>query len=326
MEEQIARFAGQFAWEPVVEHAEKLPAVPTRLIVCGMGGSHLGADLLLTHDPTLPVTIHRDYGLPRVPRADLEGALIVASSYSGTTEETLDAAQAALEAGLALAVVTTGGALADLARAHGLPLILLPDTHIEPRMAVGLSMLALARLLGDVALERAIAEAGRALDPDHGRAEAAALVTTLRDTVPLIYASTQNFSIAYFWKIAMNETGKIPAGYNLFPELCHNELSGYDAPEASQALSQRFHVLMLTDESDHPRIKKRMRIMQGLLAARGVAVTAVPLSGATALEKALHGVLAGVWTALGLASAYGAPDAATPLVAEFKQKMAEPES
>ena len=152
-----------------------------------MGGSHLGARLLLRHNPMLNLSIHSDYGLPREPIERLHTALIVASSYSGETEETLDAAHRAVEAGLAVAVVTTGGALADFAREKSLPLILIPKGGIEPRMAVGASMLALARLMRNEALEKEIRETGMRIDVQRGQADGETLAGHLVGSIPIIY-------------------------------------------------------------------------------------------------------------------------------------------
>lgn len=321
MEEQLKNFAEQFAWKPELVRAERLPTNPSHTIVCGMGGSHLGARLLVRHNPSLNITIHSDYGLPREPRARLESALIVCSSYSGETEETLDVAEKAVEAGLAVAVVTTGGALARFADEHQLPLILMPEASVEPRMYVGAQMLALARLLRDAELGKEIRRVGTNLEVERGRASGEALAKRLVGSIPVVYTSTLNASLAYFWKIAFNETSKVPAFYNLFPELCHNELSGFDNAEHTREFSSRLHVLILKDDDDHPRITKRMELLQELVATENLPVTAIELTGENGLEKALQGVLVGVWTALALAKEYDAPDAATPLIAEFKRKM-----
>lgn len=324
MEEQILHFAEQFSWEPEVIRAERLPEDKTHFIVEGMGGSHLGARLLLRHDPTLNLAIHSDYGLPNGSHQHLQTALIIASSYSGETEETLNAAQKAVKAGLAVAVVTTGGALARFAEEHTLPLILMPTKSVEPRMAVGASMLALARFMRHTELEKGIRVAGASVDVRKGQASGKTLAKSLVGSIPLVYASTLNASLAYFWKIAFNETSKVPAFYNFFPEVCHNELSGFDNAEHTRAFSSRLHVLMLQDSDDHPRISKRMRLMRELIAAQDLPVTNVELTGCTGLEKAFSGILAGVWTALALAKEYQASDAMTPLIAEFKQNMLEP--
>lgn len=321
MEDQIAHFTEQFSWEPELLNTEHLPSSFSHTIVAGMGGSHLGARLLLRHDPTLPLSIHSDYGLPRESRERLEHALIVASSYSGETEEVLDTARAAVDAGFTVAVITTGGALADFAREHSLPLILLPKLAVEPRMAVGAQMIALARLMRLTKLELAIRETGKGLDTECGRVKAGVIAGSLPRVIPLIYASTLNLPIAYFWKIAFNETSKSPAAYNVFPELCHNELSGFDLTDTAHPVADYLHVIMIEDSDDHPRITKRIRIMREMLEARNIATTTVELAGATGLEKALYGILQGVWLALALAKEYKSPDAATPLIAEFKHKM-----
>lgn len=323
MEEQVMNFAEQFKWEPELLRGESLPEKSSHTIVCSMGGSHLGARLLLRHDPFLPISIHSDYGMPREPIERLRGALIVASSYSGETEETLDSARTALEAGLKVAVVTTGGALASFAEEHSLPLILMPKKSVEPRMAVGASMLALAQLMRDTELENKIRQAGENINVKKYQTDGEALAKHLTGSIPLIYSSTLNAPLAYFWKIAFNETSKVPAFYNLFPEICHNELSGFDIREHTRKLSSQMSVIFMKDSDDHPRISKRMHIMQELLTERGLATVNVELFGDNGLEKAFNGTLYGVWTALALAREYGAPDAVTPLISEFKSKMKE---
>lgn len=323
MEEQITHFTEQFAWEPEIIHSEYLAEHPSHFIVCGMGGSHLATRLLLRHDPTLNLSIHSDYGLPREPIGRLHSALIVASSYSGETEETLDSAEKAIDAGLSVAVITTGGALAKFAEKHALPLILIPKQNVEPRMAVGAGMLALAKLMKTPDLEAEIRKVGMGIEVEKGRVEGETLAKRLNHSIPLIYSSTLDMPLAYFWKIAFNETGKIPAFYNVFPEVCHNELSGFDSSESARPLSTNFHILLLNDSDNYPRIDKRMHVMQGLLAGRGIGVTNVELVGSNSIEKALYGILAGVWTALALAKEYQAPDSATPLIADFKRIMLE---
>lgn len=324
MEEQILHFTEQFAWKPELLRAERLPENPSHFIVCGMGGSHLGARVLQRIDPSLPLSIHSDYGLPRESLEHLRTALIVASSYSGDTEEVLDSALLAVEAGLAVAIITTGGALAQFAEDHVLPLILIPKGGVEPRMAIGAEMLALTHLMRQTVLEEDLRRVGISLDVNRGREEGEALAKSLTGLIPLVYSSTLNASLAYFWKIALNETSKVPAFYNLFPEVCHNELSGFDNTERASAISKLLHVIIIKDYEDHPHIDKRMSIMQDLLQKRGVTVSIVESTGATSSEKVLQSILTGVWTAVMLARYYHAPDAATPLIAEFKHKMIEP--
>src|SRR3989344_8436781 len=127
MEDSIKSFAGQFKWEPEVVSLGSLASKSSKFVVCGLGGSHLAAGLLKVAEPKLDLLIHRDYGLPRVPDYFLSESLIILSSYSGNTEEVLDAGQLALRQKLNLAVITTGGKLLEFARVNNLPYIQLPD-------------------------------------------------------------------------------------------------------------------------------------------------------------------------------------------------------
>lgn len=327
MEEHIARFKEQFDWQPTVENAEKLPTHPRDIIVAGMGGSHLGAELILRSDPTLPFIIHRDYGLPSLSPERLKESLVIASSYSGNTEETLDAANAAFAAGIPVAVITVGGALLEFARDHTLPYVQMPDTGLQPRLALGYSMLGIAALLRDNALVESIQAAGHALNLSALDTASTSLTEKLTGTIPFIYSSERNSALGYVWKIALNENAKIPASHNVFPELCHNELCGYDIADTTRELSSRIMAVFLSDPQDHPRTVKRMRIMQSLLAARGIKNMEVPLDGKTTLDLIFRNVVLGMKVSSALARHYGIDAEPVPLVEEFKKLMdKEPES
>ena len=109
----------------------------------------------------------------------------------------------------------------------------------------------------------------------------------------------------------------------MFPEVCHNELSGFDVVEATRGISANMHAVFLLDGEDHPRVTKRMKLMKDLLSERGIGHSKVDVVGGSALEKTFNTILTGVWAGLALAKSYGVPDAATPLIAEFKKKMKE---
>ncbi len=322
MKEAIKNFPQQFEFEPEVANTEKLKK-HDKFIVCGMGGSSLGAWLLKRDNPYLDLLLHRDYGLPRVPDYFLKEALIILSSYSGNTEEVLDTAQKCKEKGLSTAIITDSGELLQFAKDNKIPYIDLPNTGVEPRMAIGFTMIALVRLMGDANLEEKIKFSGSRLDPNEEKAVGEDLARVLIDKIPLIYSSTLNMPLAYNWKIKFNETAKIPAFYNIFPEFNHNELSGFDINDKSKILSERFNPIFLTDEDDGPRIKKRMDVMEQLFLDRKINVTRIPIEGKNAMSKIFRSILLGEWTALNLAKHYGSLDAKTPLIAEFKKKIAE---
>lgn len=316
MEETLKRFGEQFDWEPKLENTDKLASFKN-YVVCGMGGSHLGAWLITTYG-NVAITIHRDYGLPFVG----PDTLVILSSYSGTTEETLDAARVGLERGLPMAAISTGGSLLDFAREHQLPYIQIPDTGLEPRMAIGYSMLGIARLMEHSALEKDIRVAGKSVDPMIGEAEGKRLGKLLLNKIPIVYSSSANYPLAYIWKIKFNETAKIFATANSFPELCHNELTGFDVYAETRAISKPLHVIMLHDASDHPRIVKRMQVAADMLVERGIAVVHVALDGG-GFAKAFKAALLADWVSLELAEHYKVPNPETPMVAEFKERISK---
>ncbi len=319
MSDAIRAFAKQFAFEPHVEGG-KIKKMD-RVIVIGMGGSHLAADLALTWNPGLPILVWSDYGLPPLPEKELKKSLIVASSYSGNTEETIAGFEAAQKKGMPLAVIAVGGQLIEMAKARHVPYIQIPDTGIQPRSALGFSLLALFALMGESDGLREANALALTIHPEALEAAGKDLAQKLHDRVPVIYASTRNRAIAYNWKIKMNETGKIPAFFNALPELNHNEMTGFDVAPASKHLSECFSFLFLTDPADHPRVAKRMSILKNLYEDRGLPVTELPLAGTSELEKIFSSLLLADWTAVHIAELYGLESEQVPMVEEFKKLM-----
>lgn len=320
MEQAIRDFPKQFSYKPVIENAGTWKRYDA-FIVAGMGGSHLASGLLGMSRPTLPLYIHRDYGLPPMPEAELRQRFFIASSYSGNTEEVIDAATQALAKGLRIAVISVGGKLLEFAREHKLPYVQLPDTGIQPRMALGFSLRAQMKLMGDEAGLAETASLAQALDTAACEERGKEIAETLNGKVPIIYASLRNQSLAYNWKIKFNETGKIPAFYSVFSELNHNEMTGFDVLETNHQLSERFHFLFLSDSTDHPRVQKRMEITRRLYEDRKLPVTLLTLEGANIWERVFSLLTTADWAALHTARYYGAEAEQVPMVEEFKEMM-----
>lgn len=315
----IRDFPKQFACAPLIENKKNLKKTYQRYVVVGMGGSHLAADLALIARPELPLIIWSDYGLP--PSAD-KHTLVIASSYSGNTEETIDGLRIAMKKKLPVACIAVGGKLLEIAKKKKLPYIELPNTGIQPRSALGLSLRALLALAGD---KKGLAETKRlatTLKPDTLAGRGKTLAKMLADHVPVIYASRANVGIAYNWKIKFNETGKIPAFYNVFPELNHNEMTGFDVTPRSKHLSERFAFIFLRDNDDHPRLKKRMMVLEELYRDRGLPVVVLDLIGKTRFEKIFNSLLIADWAAVATAERYGLESEEVPMVEEFKKMIA----
>jgi len=320
MKEAIKNFNKQFEYEPSVVNADKLER-KDKFIVAGMGGSHLAAGLLKIWKPELDLTIHRDYGLPAVSAKELSENLIILSSYSGNTEEvtdaeeTIDVRENIIKKDLTSAVVSTGGELIELAKEDATPYIQIPDTDIQPRNALGYSLKALLKVIGDEDTLEELSNLSQTLDPTEYEEKGKELAEKLKSKVPVIYSSTRNQPIAYNWKIKLNETGKVPAFYNVLPEMNHNELEGYSVEE----LSKNFHFIILKDEDDDERVGKRMEVLEKMYKDKGLSVDAIEIEGKDKYHKVFASLILADWTAYYIAEIYGQNPENVSTIEEFKK-------
>ncbi|MBI1984687.1 MAG: bifunctional phosphoglucose/phosphomannose isomerase [Candidatus Wildermuthbacteria bacterium] len=319
MEEAIRNFPKQFEWESEIENKANWKEFSSFVLV-GMGGSHLVGDIFQASAPGFNLSMHQDYGLPSWPLVVLKDTLVIASSYSGNTEETLSAFEEAISKQIPVAAISIGGKLLEMAKKHGVPYIQLPDTGIQPRMATGFMFKALAKMTGREDLLQQSSGLAK-LHPEEFQEKGAALAKKLKGKIPVVYASNRNYCIAYIWKIKFNETGKIPAFYNLFPELNHNEMTGFDAKPSTKSLSEKFHFIFLRDSQDGERIQKRMNILESLYAERGLEVETVDLEGSSRMERIFSSLLLADWIAYHIAQLHGVDPEQVPMVEEFKQRM-----
>lgn len=313
----IENFSQQFKFNPIIGNKENLREFK-KIIVVGMGGSHLAADLLKIAKPNLNIIIHKNYGLPAIID---NSSLIIASSYSGDTEETISAFKTALSKGLNLAVISVGGELLKFAKKNNISYIQLPDVGLQPRMALGYSLTALLKLIGDEKELRNLAELADLLDYKNCEKEGKRLASKIINKIPIIYSSADNEALALIWKIIINESVKIPAFYNVFPELNHNEMISFDVIQSTELLSDKFHFIFLKDKSDNQKIIKRMKLCQKLYENRGFKVENLDLKGNSFLEKALNSLLIVNFCSYYLSELYGIEPEKTPMIEEFKKMM-----
>jgi len=322
MENIIKNFPGQFDFEPVIENKEKLRSF-SKIIVAGMGGSNLASELLKNYGNNYEIIIHRDYGLPSLNDSVLSQSLIIASSYSGNTEEVLDAFNLAISKSLNIAAISIGGRILKLAESSGAPYIRMPDTGVEPRLALGFSLRALMKLIGDEEGLKETKALSNLLDSDKSQKEGQFLAQSLEGYMPVIYSSLKNAAIACIWKIKFNETAKIPSFYNSFPELNHNEMTGFDINNATKDLSRNFKFIFLEDGEDGEKIKKRMTVTRKLFEDRGFAVLASELSGHSKWQKVFNSLLVADFASFYSAGFYGNEPEKVPMVEEFKNIIRE---
>ena len=317
--QDIKNYASQFAWTPVLENAGKLRKKFSKFIVVGMGGSHLAADILKAWHPELDLIVWSNYGLPRLNEKTLKESLIILSSYSGNTEETLDAFAVATAKRYPVAVVAADGKLIRLAQKANVPYIKMPHENIQPRMALGFSLMAMLAVIGEKTWMLEARELAKQLHPAREDRRGQDLAKRLYGSVPVIYASAKNAAVAHNWKIKFNETGKIPAFANVVPELNHNEMTGFDAKEKAVSLSRGFRFIFLKDGMDDRRILKRMSVLEKLYHDRGFKVEIVLLQGKNEIQKIFNALILADWTAYHTAMLYGVDPEQVPMVEEFKK-------
>ncbi len=318
----IKNFPKQLAFEAKIENEDKLQQV-SRFIVSGMGGSHLAADLIKVWNPYMPCIVHSNYGLPALSHSELEQSLIVASSYSGNTEEAIDSFQEAIGQNLQIAAIATGGELLKRAQDSKVPFIKLPDTGIQPRSAAGFGIIALLKLMREERSLQELKELSRLLRPDAFQDGGKRIAEAMKGYIPLVYASDRNKAVADNWKIRLNETGKIPAFTNAVPESNHNEIMGFDLLGETRAIGERFSFIFLLDDDDHPRIRLRMKIMEKIFTERGFSIEKVELKGNTKWEKILTSLLLADWVAFYTAEQYGIGTDVEESIEEFKKLVKE---
>lgn len=318
----IEQFPKQFIWEPIIENADKFWQ-RENIILCGMGGSHLAADIIKSCKPELKMRIWSDYSLPAISEIEKDNTLVVISSYSGNTEEILHGYATAQKYKIPVLAVSIGGKLLDLAMRDKTPFIKMPDTGIQPRMALGFGVKALLKTFGEERELENISRLSATLPLETFEFAGKKLAERLKNKIPIIYASRRNSAAAKIWKIKFNEGCKIPAFYNIFPELNHNEMTGYDAVSATKPLSEKFHFIFLKDADDYPAILKRMEITEDVFGKRGFAVESVWMQKSDHFHALFSSVFLADWTVLYLAESYNVDSEEVRLIEEFKQKIAK---
>ncbi len=317
MEKSIISFPKQFEFRQKIQNSGNLKSAEN-FIVAGMGGSSFPAELLKIAHPELNLTVWKSYDLPPITYNLSPKSLIICSSYSGNTEETLSAFEKARKQKLNLAVVGMGGKLLSLAKKNKIPYIQIPNIKIQPRMATGFFISALSKFM-NLKSEKELFALSKTLKPVEWQKKGKALSEILWDQLPILFASEKNFALARVWKIKFNESTKIPSFANFIPELNHNEMTGFDAIKTTSSLSSGFHFIFLEDSSDHPRIKRRFAVTKKILNAKGLNLSSVSLTGKNIWQKIFNSTLLADWTAFHLAKYYGVDSESIPVVEEFKR-------
>jgi glucose/mannose-6-phosphate isomerase len=296
------------------------------LVVCGMGGSAIGGDLgraAIGGRAGRPLRVVRGYDLVPWMAGD---ALVLCSSYSGNTEETLACFQKAGALGAPRVVITTGGELARLAREDGVPVIGVPS-GMQPRAAVvymTLATLHCAAAAGVCEPLTAEAEGAATLlgslseewGPDAPEdSQAKSLARALVGTVPVVYGAGVTAAIATRWKTQINENVKQPAVAGALPEANHNDICAWERADEFG----RWSAVLLDDAELHPQLRRRIELTADVVGAHGHIVAT---RGTTPVERILSLVFLGDLVSVYMAALAGVDPTPVAVLERFKGELA----
>jgi glucose/mannose-6-phosphate isomerase len=329
-----ARFPRQVAEAAAV--AAGIEGLPTadqvdNVLVLGMGGSGIAGDVLAAVGGPfvpVPIAVAKGYAPPAFAGP---GTLCFAVSFSGDTEETLEAAQAAAVAGARMVVVTAGGELAELAPSWQAPHVPLPTDVPMPRAGLGALAVPLVLLLEKVGLfpgatgwvDAAIAQLEARAAALAASDDAARIARTIDRTIPLVFGAGPLGAVAAArWKAQVNENAKSPAFAAAYPELCHNEIVGWG--QHGDMTRQVFTLVELRHDEEHPQELRRFELVRDLMAEVVHDVIEVRAEGEGSLAQLFDLALVGDHVSLHMAAQEGIDPGPIPVLDDLKRALAGP--
>jgi glucose/mannose-6-phosphate isomerase len=321
----------QVAYQCELRDADNDGRTLTGVVVAGMGGSALAADVvkvLLGQFLTVPFEVVKGYSLPAYAGAS---TLVIASSHSGNTEETVACMNEALERGCQMAAIATGGKVEQIAREHQVMFAEIPhDT--QPRMGMIYNLRVLLQILEEYGLitrewcdDLAATEQWLHKESDswtkqmpvsHNYAKQLALMAVGK--TPVIYGGSLMAPVAYKWKISWNENAKNVAFWNYYPEFNHNEFLGW----TSHPVEKPFVVFDLVSNLENERTLKRFELSDKLLSGKRPKATTVPITGDTLLKQMLWGCVLADFVSIYVGILNNVDPTQVDLIEKFKKELA----
>jgi glucose/mannose-6-phosphate isomerase len=325
--------AAAAAAEAVAAPGVRLPSHDEieHIVVLGMGGSGVAGDVAtVVAGPfmAVPVVVHKGYGLPNFVDRH---TLVFAVSFSGQTEETIEAASQAVDAGASLVAVTRGGALGDLARRHAA--VVVPVAEAIPVPRAGLGALAVPPLVvlehlglfpgASTWIEAASTHLRRRVDQLTAEDNPAdRLARRIGRQIPIVYGGGGIGAVAARrWKTQFNENAKTAAFSNEQPELCHNEICGWG--QGGDVTRQVFRIVNLRHEFEHPQIARRFALVDDLVREVVAGIDEVVAEGDGVLAQFLDLALFGDFVSLYRAIQEGIDPGPVPVLDELKARLAD---
>lgn len=303
---------------------------PQNIVIAGMGGSAIGGEILkdwLLGEVSVPIQVCNEYFLPAYAN---EHTLVFTVSYSGETEETLNAFADAVRRKCMIIAVTSGGHLLAFAQKLQLPYVMIPS-GLPPRAALPYVFFPLPVLMEKIGvlsgkrseIEEAIkvinmvAEENSPQIPTENNLSKK-LALQLKDSLPVAYGFRQYGAVAHRLKTQFNENSKVPSRYEVFPELNHNEVMGW---EATEDLTKIFAVLLIRDRNEPDEIKNRIDATKSIALHKATRVIEIHAKGKGKLAKMFSIISLGDFTSVYLAILRGVDPVPVKTIDEIKMAM-----
>ncbi|MBS1636542.1 MAG: bifunctional phosphoglucose/phosphomannose isomerase [Bacteroidetes bacterium] len=292
------------------------------IVITGLGGSGIGGTImteLAAHECPYPVIINKDYFLPEFIGPH---SLVIVSSYSGNTEETISAMQQAIDKKAQIICVTSGGRILDLAKQHGFDHIIIPGGN-PPRSCIGYSLIQLIKIFqfngfvkSDLLADASAAIALLNREEKAIQADALILAKTLHRKIPVIYSLGSCEGVAVRFRQQVNENSKMLCWHHTFPEMNHNELVGWAEPHENMA------VVTFRTTYDYKRTVKRYDVCKPIFEKQAATVTDIMAKGSSRLEQFLYHIHLGDWASCYMADLKGVDATEVDVITRLKNELA----
>ncbi len=326
MNELIAGFSKQLAEAIQIgekSHLKKHDSVIQNVLISGLGGSGIGGTIvsqITAKEATLPISVSKGYFLPAHVN---NNTLVIISSYSGNTEETIQTLDEALSKKAKIVCITSGGKIADTAKKHNLDLIIIPG-EMPPRSCLGFSMTQLFFILNFFQVipenfKNDLKSAITLIDTDEKNITSLAkeIAQKLAGKIPVIYATTYKEGIAVRLRQQINENAKMLCWHHVFPEMNHNELVGW------REKNENLAVILFRDSNDYSRNNTRFDICKDVISKYTSTLIEINAKGNSDIEKAIYLIHLGDWMSSFLAEIKGIDATEVKIIDHLKSELAK---
>jgi len=326
MKELVALFTSQLEEALTIGKTVNLSSCNKEIrnvVITGLGGSGIGGKIvsqLIAHDISVPVTINNDYHLPNFVN---EYTLVIASSFSGNTEETLSALSMAQSKGAEIACITSGGKMLEIAISNNYNHIILPPGK-SPRAMLTYSLtqqfflLNHYDLIGNGFIQK-IENSIELLNSDieNIKAEAKSIANAIHSKTAVIYCEANFEGVAIRLRQQLNENAKVLCWHHVLPEMNHNELVGWAGGNDEKA------VIVLRNETDYSRTQTRMDIQKSIIGKYTSTYLECYSKGNSQIERALYFILLGDWTSVYLSELRNVDNIEVKVIDFLKSELAK---